>query len=384
MLFVVVLALTLADRGWQMSRAWNSPVSDASWIWAVAPQEQAVPSAFYAMRDFDLPAQPTAARLWLLGDEEYVVSVNGRRIGSNRYRDGAPLDLYDPAPFLRAGSNRLHAEVRSTWGKGGLLACLQVRYREDDDFETVLVSDSSWHIVEQHQLGLVRGWLSLDPPPSRAESLGSASASVETVAEVRDSRPQLWGRPPTGRWGLPVASAEPSENFAAPPSSVREPAEIVPHPRLPNVVTLDWGEPVSGYVELDLHTDDLPWALLYFSLEPPSAEYRPADAELVAVHGAGQWRDTLPHRFRYLQVLGLSEIPAARVFRIEGVEPLPSEPLPSDPATSEPATSEPMMSETVDQGLFGLAVPPRLRPIPEYVARRIGREPGPVPADASP
>ncbi len=363
MLFVAVLVFTVADRGWQVLLAWNSPVADASWIWAAAPEEQAVPSAFYALRDFALPAQPSAARLWLLGDEEYVVFVNGQRLGSNRYRAGAPLDVYDPAPLLRAGNNRLHAEVRSTWGKGGLLVSLQVRYSEDDDFETVLVSDGSWHVAEQHQLGLVRGWL-----PLPLVSAGAATATEN------DPKPQLWGRPPTGRWGLPSAAAAPSEIFLSTPSSVRAPVEIMPHPRLRNVVTLDWGEPVSGYVELDLRTDDLPWALLYFSLEPPNAEYRPADAELVAVHGAGQWRDVLPRHFRYLQVLGLSEIPAARVFRA----------VTSEPAMSEPVTSEPVVTERSDRGLFGLDVPPRLRPIPEYVARRIGREPGPVPPDALP
>ena len=131
-----LLLAALALAGWRHWRDADLPTGDAEWIWAELPDRLPTPLAFYAVRDFTLDAvpgagggeaaggaaasgvpDPGAAELRLLADEEYVVWLNGQRIGSNRYRPGAPLDVYRVGDLLLPGPNRLIVELRSSRGR---------------------------------------------------------------------------------------------------------------------------------------------------------------------------------------------------------------------------------------------------------------------------
>src|SRR4029077_11094756 len=96
----------------------------AQWIWSGRERNAQGPSAFYALRDFTLDMPPARARLLVTADEEYVLYLNGKRVGAGGYRAGAGLDVYDAGPLLLPGGNRLIAELRSNHGGGGFLLSL--------------------------------------------------------------------------------------------------------------------------------------------------------------------------------------------------------------------------------------------------------------------
>src|ERR1700687_5568523 len=184
----VVCGLTLLLRGerWAASHL-SGTTGAAEWIWAVHDRRQAQPLAFYAARDFALTAPPERARLLALGDPEYVLYLNGRRIGAGSWRPGAHLDEYEVGPLLRTGGNRLLAELRSADGAGGFLASLV----DAASGRPLLGTDGAWRTFRRHRLGLLRGWLPVDPS-AVAAAVSAAGPGAAVVA---------WGRAPGGRWG---------------------------------------------------------------------------------------------------------------------------------------------------------------------------------------
>src|ERR1700680_889865 len=168
--FVAVSGLTLIVRGerWAASRL-GGTTGGAQWIWVAHDRRQAQPLAFYAGRDFTLAAPPPRARLLALGDPEYVLYLNGKRVGAGSWRPGAHLDEYEVGPLLRIGGNRPLAELRSTAGGGGLPA----RLVDEASGRPLLGTDGGWRTFRRHCLGLLRGWLPVDPPAGAAA--GSAA-----------------------------------------------------------------------------------------------------------------------------------------------------------------------------------------------------------------
>ncbi|MFY9819992.1 MAG: hypothetical protein WAM82_01330, partial [Thermoanaerobaculia bacterium] len=138
---LVVLALALAARALPEARARRLPTAEAQWIWKSLDWDDHQPAAFYVLRDFDLAATPAAARLLVTADEEYVLTLNGRRIGAGAFQPGAVLDVYDAGPLLLPGANRLMVEVRSARGAGGLLASLV-----DGAGRMLVGTDGRWRI----------------------------------------------------------------------------------------------------------------------------------------------------------------------------------------------------------------------------------------------
>jgi hypothetical protein len=125
----------------------------AQWIWAagLTPDDGAV--AFYLAREFELDFQPQRGRLWSLADEEYVVSLNGIVVGSNRFAEGATVDVYEVGSMLRRGRNRLLVELRSSRGVGGMLLGLEARGPEG---VVRIVSDGAWRALRRHRRWLAR------------------------------------------------------------------------------------------------------------------------------------------------------------------------------------------------------------------------------------
>ena len=122
--FAAILALAAATRALPAARARSMPTQGAQWIWEDMDWRDHDPTAFYAVRDFDLDPPPPRARILISADEEYVLTLNGKRIGAGAYQPGSPLDVYEVGPLLLPGGNRLMAELRSARGTGGLLAAL--------------------------------------------------------------------------------------------------------------------------------------------------------------------------------------------------------------------------------------------------------------------
>lgn len=287
-------------------------------------------TAFYAIRDFDVANPPASARLLITADEEYVVTLNGKRIAAGtcfRRGSGTLLDSYEVGPFLRPGGNRLLVEVRSGRGAGGLLAALRSEATE------LVVTDESWRIFLRHELGLVRGWLSLR---------GAGELAFD------------WGYPPIGRWGRPrIGSAS-----LLLPRTPPVPAESV-HP-LPLVlggreagrplgspVLYDWGREVEGYLTLDLRpSGEQGTGLLYTGTEPPDLRSGRFTAPVVIQAGRHDWLDAYPRRFRYAVIVGLSRPMRAAVL-----------PAPARPATRDPE----------DLKVYGVEGPPLRTPVEDEV-----------------
>jgi hypothetical protein len=143
----------------------------AAWIWYSGKVPEPRPLRFWATRDFTLPAQPARAMAKVFVDREHVLYVNGARAGGGTQRPGDPLAVYDVAPMLVAGLNRVAIEAASPTGTGGVLFSMDVENFGRD----ALVSDSGWGV---------------DLDESARERGGRY-------------RPMVWGPPPQYPWGYP-------------------------------------------------------------------------------------------------------------------------------------------------------------------------------------
>ncbi len=338
----------------------------AQWIWAVPDRQGVTPLAFQAARDFDLAAPPAEARVHVLADEEYLLYVNGARVGGNRYRPGAGVDSYEVAPLLVSGANRLLLELRSGRRAGGLL----LRLVGSDGLD--VVSGPEWRILLRN----------------RQQHLDPANRLVEP------RRPWVWGAPPIGRWRTPEAGAElplfadvvagearlrPARLGVGEVGEVGQTSRQLRPPRrrlrpsspsLGRLVTFDWGREVAGYVGLFFGTRQWPKALLYFGCEPPGPEAAPDDHALGA-RGRLLWSSALPRRFRCLTVLAPDGIRGAFVTEV-------------DEGRAAALLAAGARPASPPRGVFGLGRPPPLVSPVEHEIRRqlegltglVGGQPG--------
>jgi hypothetical protein len=384
--FVAVVALTLAARAGSVVHGSGGPSGE--WIWLPHDRRQAQPLAFYLARDFDLAAPPSRARLLALGDPEYVLYLNGKRVGAGGWRPGARLDQYEVAPLLRPGGNRLLAELRSPDGAGGLLAGLV----DTASGRTLVSTDGAWRAFRRHRLGLPRGWLPVDAWTAPAAVAGPAAAVPGEAAFS-------WGRPPTGRWGR-VAPGWPRPLFSELTAGRRPLPAVSAAPYVPppetglaadsSMVLFDWGREVAGYLALEPGYDpemdpDLAQpppdrqrtALLWTGDAPPrlaGAGAEPSGA-VVLLAGARQWLDVRLRRFRYALVIGLERPLAARVYEVDsGVAARFGMEIAGGSSAAAATEGAAAGAGPGSRGVFGLAAPPRLRsPVEDEIRRKLER-----------
>jgi hypothetical protein len=425
--FAAVVALTLAARGarWAASR-WGGVTGGAEWIWQAHDRRHPAPAAFYAVRDFAVAEPPPQhALLMALGDAEYVLYLNGKRVGAGGWRPGARLDAYEVGALLRPGGNRLLAELRSADGAGGFVASLV----DEADGRALVVTDDSWRIFERHRLGLLRGWLPVAPLAfGSAVPAAAVAASAPPAGVTSDARAAwtsaagpgapavAWGRPPLGRWGRVVpAWRRPlfdDLTRGAPPRPAAAIALYRP-PALTGVagdaamVLFDFGREVTGYLELDPGyepamdpdlekppPDRQRTALLWTGEAPPepaTASGVPPDGAVMVMPGAGDWLDARLRRFRYALVIGIARPLGARVYAIDerlaatfrldvlgqaAGQAAAGEPGRDGRGAAVGPGAAPMPEGAGGVGVFGLA-PPRLRtPVENEVRSKLERLPG--------
>jgi hypothetical protein len=369
---VAAVGLTLALRGvsWATSRRAGA-TGGARWIWAARDRHLAQPLAFLAARDVWLADPPARARLLALGDPEYVLYLNGKRVGAGGWRPGARLAAYEVGELLRPGSNRLLAELRSADGAGGFLACLV----DDASGRVLAATDGAWRVFRRFHLGLLRGWLPVDPLVPAATSwtswspadlwpgrlaAGSSGAGASGGAEARAAATAgagegagwagaagpgesalTWGRPPLGRWGR-VVPAWPRPSFerltgGRRPLPAASEGLYVPPPVTgvagdDSMVLFDWGREVTGYLALERGyepgmdpdlvqppADRQGAALLWTGDAPPQPAGTGPEpsANVVMMSSAREWLDVRLRRFRYALVIGLPRPLAARVYAVD-------------------------------------------------------------------
>lgn len=330
------------------ARARSLPTPSSQWIWKDLAWDDHQPAAFSAIRDFDLPAPPASldhARLLVTADEEYVLTLNGRRIGAGAYVPGAPLDVYEVGPLLLPGGNRLAVELRSSRGVGGLLASLV-----DGATGRLLVgTDESWRIFSRHELGLPRGWLPVT---------GGKPATC-------------WGYPPVGRWGRPRpgparpllgeltgAPVPPATSIPLPPVL---PVETGRPPGSP--ILYDWGREVTGYLTLEVApSDKMGIALLFTGDQPPDPLRSEPDGSILIQPGRHDWMDARPRRFRYAVLLGLLRPTTLALLPV--------------PSTSVAPAVPPPRRDGTEKGVLGILAPPLRTPVEDEVWGKLQRVSG--------
>jgi hypothetical protein len=357
LLIFAVFALALGTHAVRAARArYGFPTGAAEWIWKPMARDESSPVAFDLVRDFALDPPPARARLLVAADEEYILYLNGRRLGSGRLRVGQKgrrgtlLDTYEIADELAPGGNRLVVEVRSGRGVGGLLLALL----DGASGRVLLGTDERWRIFRRDDPFLLRGLAPI-------QETGEPSAS--------------WGLPPMGRWGVPEVDPARSprplyrELAAAGPPATARPLTLADPPArgLPPVprTVFDFGREVTGYLHLDFAPDRVQRSgLLYTGSAgiPSLGEARP-DGAVITLPGRNGWDDACPRRLRYAMVLGL----APRGAKVQPVDPARVAPLLLRPPRGASARPE---------GVFGLAPPPLRSPVEHEVGREFQRLPG--------
>lgn len=352
LLVIGVGLLALGTRGVSALVARLSlPTGGAQWIWVARERTDRSPAAFYAVRDFFLDEVPETARLLALADPEYVLTLNGKRIGAGQYlpvdsgSSAAKLDAYDVSDVLQVGGNRLIAELRSDRGAGGFLAALQA-----GDGRTLVKTDDDWRIFERHHFGLLRGWIPLGP-----------SGGLESEPAFS------WGLPPIGRWGKPeVGPLHP--RFAELIQGQPLVAARIPPPRIAalpptagrRMALFDWGREVTGYLVLNMPAEDgLRKALFFTGVQAPDPLRDPPEGAVLTMTGRRSWMDVRPRRFRYALVIGDRPL-AARVLQVD------------------PAKAAGLLADGVPkiEGVFGIEPPPLRTPVQDEIWRELQRVPG--------
>ncbi|HET9212671.1 MAG TPA: hypothetical protein VFR03_19860 [Thermoanaerobaculia bacterium] len=316
-LVLVTIALALLAHALPPVRArLTVPTRAAEWIWESRHRLDLSPAAFYAVHDFDLAAVPSTARLLVTGDEEYILSLNGRRIGAGAWKAGESLDSYEVGPLLQPGTNRLLAEVRSGRGAGGFLLSL-----EDGDGRQLDWTNKDWRLFRNHYPGLVRGWLPLSgegsPESEAAFSWGFPPVGSWRSPPVGTTRPlffeRIAGRP------IPAATATEMASFRRSSREAKSRPENGPENgestvKNPPRRLFDWGREVAGYVSLDVPAStQMQAGLLYTGSKAPPDPRRDEATVVLVLPGKRGWTSALPGRFRYALFVGIERPQAARV-----------------------------------------------------------------------
>jgi hypothetical protein len=329
-LAVAIPLLVLAERAATTAAARRLlPTGGAEWIWAPWALDSTAPAVFYAARDVTLDPVPAGLRLLVLADEEYVLYVNGRRAGANRYRSGAPLDVYPAAELLQPGANRILVELRSARGAGGFLACL-----EAPGGRRLLGTDRRWQVFRRHHPGLVAGWLALDGGEPALPAFS-------------------WGLPPVGRWEVPRPGPElePLDELTGRPLRAQAVAGDARGARK----VLDWGREVTGYLRLEHRPgQETGVALLFTGRDLPDTRQGRSETAVLLMPGRRSWLDARPRRFRYAVVLGGEAVTGGRLL-----------PLPAG------AAARAALGEGKPEGAFGLDAPPLRTPVEDEVRREL-------------
>jgi hypothetical protein len=148
-----------------------SRTGEARWIWYSREIKEPRPISFVATRDVVFDRAPARATAKIFADRWHVLWVNGRRAGAGSQQPGARLALYEIAPLLSRGVNRIAVEAGSDTGAGGLLFSLDLSGSGRD----AVVSDVRWRV----------------------------DASRDAIRSGGRYRPAVWGRPPMYPWGWP-------------------------------------------------------------------------------------------------------------------------------------------------------------------------------------
>ncbi len=291
-LTVIVVSLWVVDTVVAEKARAASIAGEAEWIWASSDDLLRIgPQAFLAIRDFEMDTIPEVVSLSIAADEEYVISLNGKTVGSGGQHAPMILDSYRVEDLLELGGNRISVELRSFRGGGGCLVSLV-----SPAAGTLVHTDRSWRIFRRYEAGIVRGLLPL----------------------VGGEDPWSWGRPRVGRWGsldraeerqrwdrmILGPSALHSRILGDPGMSRKQRLELAEGP----IVTFDFGRTVTGILSLGLSEDKELQALIYIGDDKPSDPRQEEPVgHVTTVPGSPSWQDSAARRFRFVTLVGVDQ-----------------------------------------------------------------------------
>ena len=266
----------------------------AEWIWAQHRLSLNVPVAFFATRNFDLPATRQFTRIKVFGDPEYTLYFNGTQIGGRRVGDESTLDVYDVSKLARDRGNRIVIGARSPNGVGGVIASIDV----SSEYQNMFPTGSEWAIVRSWRNDL----LVRDPPYRLMSS------------------PARFGRPPIGRWNY---LSRRDAGFWTPPRQIVPPrvafrfktaiptvedrsGTLIAVPRPISATAYDFG-PTSGHARFTLDYDNGVSRAIKVRFANAPSELRTIEGPVEPfVFAAGERMITDPQTrsFRYVMVYG--------------------------------------------------------------------------------
>ncbi|HKO56875.1 MAG TPA: hypothetical protein VJ276_13455 [Thermoanaerobaculia bacterium] len=241
---VLTISITLFAGFFHLNRMYGHKFNDATgqaeWIWARTELSRDQPLAFFAVRDFDLPASRLFTRIKIAADPEYALFFNGREIGGRRQSERVRLDTFDVSPLARDGRNRIVVAVRSTNGVGGLIAAVDIA----PEVENYVITDGGWKIF--------RAW--------------HPDIALRDARDEHPEPPMLFGEPPLGRWNYlettPGRLEPPAKAIAVPLSATRMKVKVVTVKPVGGIavvgtsttgaIAFDFGRILDGRVRLTL------------------------------------------------------------------------------------------------------------------------------------
>lgn len=302
--------------------------------WGSAPLSGgALPPVSYLRRDFELADAPTRARLYITALGLYRASLNGQPVTDTTlapewtdYRRRVEVQTYDVTHLLRTGANTLGAMLGDGWwaghvGLGGRqrygpvpLLLAQLVIEDAQGRVTRVVTDGNW-----------------------TTRTGPIAYSDLLMGEGYDAREALagWDQPgaPTDGWDRVVASPLDSQPAAlnwplGPPIRVLQTLPVIELTEpAPGRWTFDLGQNMVGHARLRVRAPEGTKLTMRFAeiLNPDGTIYttnlrsaRQTDEYTCSGNGLEVWEPTFTfHGFRYVEVTGLDERPAADM--IEGV-----------------------------------------------------------------
>lgn len=266
----------------------------AEWIWDKHRLAAGEPLAFFATRDFELPANRYYTKIKIVGDPEYTLYFNGTEVGGRRVGEERVLDVYDVSMLAKTGRNRIVVALRSENGVGGLIAAIDIA----PDYQNMLVTGSDWKIVRQWSDALLAG----------------------DVPSIKSKPPMLLGKPPMRRWNylekIDRPLATPPQKFVA-PIAITQIAAQLPEVRVIEGVAVtattrmgatayDFG-PTHGRARLTLLNPALRARHVKVRFANDPSELAPLEGNVQSfVFGAGERTiiDPVERSFRYVMVYG--------------------------------------------------------------------------------
>ena len=323
----------------------------------LATEKKALP---LLRRDFELPKDVASARLYSTALGVYRAEINGQRVGDHQLAPGwtdysrlVQYQVYDVTDQLRQGRNTVGAELSNGWYAGNLAWHGPRHYGTDPAFLArleVTYEDGTKQVINTDET-----WTTTPGPVLEADLL---------MGEAYDFRREVpgWSEPgATGDWGpVRVLSPTSGELHAQtdPPARITEELQAVQRTSpTPAVSIYDMGQNMVGWVRVRLsgeagdrvtirHGEVLnPDGTLYTAnLRTAAATETVFLAEDSTVEFSP---DFTSHGFRYVEITGLDNPPAAE--DISGVV------VGTDnPAASSFSTSDGMLNQLQSNITWGI------------------------------